>query len=73
MGKGKSNPTGMILSVVLLLKWLTTQGWDENYLKAGNLLDKAVCKAYADGKLVPYEAGGNAGTKDILDRILDNL
>ena len=73
MGKGKSNPTGMILSVVLLLKWLAAQGWSDNYFKAANLLDQAVCRAYADGKLVPYEAGGNAGTKDILNRVLNYL
>jgi 3-isopropylmalate dehydrogenase len=73
MGTGKSNPTGMILSVVLLLKWLTSKGWSNDYFKAASLLDEAVCIAYADGKLVPYEAGGNAGTKEILDRILGNL
>jgi 3-isopropylmalate dehydrogenase len=72
-GTGKANPTAMILSVGLLLEWLATQDDGAPFGEAAALLDKAVCAAYADGALVPYEAGGSDGTEAIMARILSNM
>jgi 3-isopropylmalate dehydrogenase len=63
----------MVLSLAMLLEWLAGCGAGASYAEAAALIDAAVCAAYADGGLVPYEAGGNAGTDDIMTRILDNL
>ena len=72
-GSGKANPTAMILSLVLMLEWLATHDGGSPFGEAAVLIDAAVCKAYADGALAPYEAGGSDGTQTILTRIMANL
>ena len=72
-GTGKANPTAMILSLVLMLEWLASQEEGAPFGEAATLIDAAVRAAYADGALLPYEAGGSDGTGTILDRVLANL
>ena len=72
-GTGKANPTAMILSLVLMLEWLANQEEGAPFGEAATLIDAAVRAAYADGALLPYEAGGSDGTGTILDRVLANL
>lgn len=73
VGSGKANPTAMILSLVLMLEWLASQEEGAPFGEAATLIDAAVRAAYADGALLPYEAGGSDGTETILDRVLANL
>ena len=73
VGSGKANPTAMILSLVLMLGWLASQEEGAPFGEAATLIDAAVRAAYADGALLPYEAGGSDGTGTILDRVLANL
>ncbi|MDH3739653.1 MAG: isocitrate/isopropylmalate family dehydrogenase [Alphaproteobacteria bacterium] len=72
-GAGKANPTAMILSVVLMLEWLATRDGGAPFGEAAALVDAAVGAAYADGALIPYEAGGSDGTDAIMARVLANL
>jgi len=72
-GTGKANPTAMILSLVLMFEWLATQEDGGPFGEAAALIDAAVCAAYADGALKPYEAGGSDGTAAIMARVLANL
>ena len=72
-GTGKANPTAMVLSLVLMLEWLATQEGGGPFGEAAALIDAAVKGAYADGALVPYEAGGSDGTEAITKRVLGNL
>jgi len=73
VGQGKANPTGMVLSGAMMLDYL---GYKKNIPAAGEAglkLTRAVEAAYATGKLLPCELGGNSGTKEIIDAIAAEL
>jgi 3-isopropylmalate dehydrogenase len=72
-GTGKANPTAMVLSLVLMLEWLANRDGGGPLGEAAALIDAAVKAAYADGALVPYEAGGRDGTAAITDAVLARL
>jgi 3-isopropylmalate dehydrogenase len=69
MGQGKANPTGMILSVAMMLDWLADKHGLESAAEAGARIERAVDKVYADG-IKPMEFGGNNGTADIAKAVL---
>jgi len=62
-GRNKVNPTAMILSAVLMLCYLK-----EN--DAANRLEKAVEDVIKQGKIVTYDLGGVAGTKEMGEEII---
>ena len=64
MGQGKANPTGMILSAAMMLDWLADKHGLEPAAEAGERIERAVDKAYAQG-IKPMEFGGQNGTADI--------
>src|ERR1700743_1209700 len=47
MGQGKANPTGMILSAAMMLDWLADKHGLESAAEAGERIEHAVDKAYA--------------------------
>jgi 3-isopropylmalate dehydrogenase len=49
MGQGKANPTAMILSAAMMLDWLADKHGLESAAEAGERIERAVDKAYADG------------------------
>src|ERR1700731_1794165 len=57
MGQGKANPTGMILSAAMMLDWLADKHGLEAAAEAGERIERAVDKVYADG-IKPMEFGG---------------
>lgn len=65
-GQGLINPTATLLSAVMLLEWL---GLDEPAAR----LDGAVATAYADGRVVPVDQGGTAGTAEFARAVVDLL
>jgi len=73
VGKGLANPTAMILSVVMMLEWLSEQKNCTHTAKAAALLQSAVEAAFADGNLVPTEAGGEHGTQAVVDAVSKEL
>jgi 3-isopropylmalate dehydrogenase len=72
MGQGKANPTAMILSAAMMLDWLGDKLGIESATEAGERIERAVDKAYADG-LKPMEFGGQNGTADIAKAVLGAL
>src|SRR6266481_2068981 len=72
MGQGKANPTGMILSAAMMLDWLADKHGIEAAAEAGERIERAVDKVYADG-IKPMEFGGSNGTADIAKAVLAAL
>ena len=72
MGQGKANPTGMILSAAMMLDWLADKHGVESAAEAGERIERAVDKTYADG-IKPTEFGGSNGTADITKAVLGAL
>jgi 3-isopropylmalate dehydrogenase len=72
MGQGKANPTGMILSTAMMLDWLADKHGLEAAAEAGERIERAVDKVYADG-IKPMEFGGRNGTADIARAVLEAL
>jgi 3-isopropylmalate dehydrogenase len=69
-GEGKANPTAMILSGSMMLEWLGDRHDSQSALKAAQLIETAVSRAYIDKGLAPLEKGGNHGTRDITAAVL---
>src|ERR1700731_491703 len=72
MGQGKANPTGMILSAAMMLDWRADKHGLESAAEAGERIERAVDKVYADG-IKPMEFGGKNGTADIAKAVLAAL
>ncbi len=72
-GQGKANPTAMILSAAMMLDWLAERHEDPRLAAAAQRLERAVDAAFASGKLLPFELGGQTGTAAIRDAVLANL
>ncbi len=72
MGQGKANPTGMILSAAMMLDWLADKHGLESAAEAGERIEQAVDKAYAQG-IKPMEFGGKNGTADVANAVLAAL
>jgi 3-isopropylmalate dehydrogenase len=72
MGQGKANPTGMILSAAMMLDWLADKHGLEAAAQAGERIERAVDKVYAEG-IKPMEFGGRNGTADIAKAVLEAL
>ena len=72
MGQGKANPTGMILSTAMMLDWLADKHGIEGAAEAGERIERAVDKVYADG-IKPMEFGGRNGTADIANAVIAAL
>lgn len=72
-GKGLANPTAMFLSGAMMLSWLGEKHDFEPASQAGELLQQAVDKAFANAGLVTTELGGNHGTEDVYNAVADAL
>src|SRR5271170_4921674 len=72
MGQGKANPTGMILSAAMMLDWFADKHGLESAAEAGERIERAVDKVYADG-IKPMEFGGRNGTADIAKAVIEAL
>jgi 3-isopropylmalate dehydrogenase len=71
-GRGKANPTAMILSAAMMLDWLGERHGRRAAGEAGDLIRTAVDRAYAAG-LRPSEIGGDDGTLSVARRIMAEL
>ncbi len=72
-GKGIANPTAMFLSAAMMLDWLGEQHDVAACRMAASLLDAAVEKVFRDGRSLPSEFGGTAGTSDLARAVTDAL
>ena len=65
-GLNKANPTALILSGALMLRHL-------GYPDAAARLEEALRAVVAEGRSVTYDLGGNAGTSQFADAIIERL
>jgi isopropylmalate/isohomocitrate dehydrogenase-like protein len=65
-GKGIVNPSAMILSAALMLKYLR-----EN--EAASRVENALNKVLEEGKVVTYDLGGSAKTMEMTNEIINRL
>ncbi len=72
-GTGKANPTAMILSAAFMMEWLGDTHQNDNCLQVSERINQAVDAAFSDGTLRSCEFGGDSGTKDISERVLEYL
>jgi 3-isopropylmalate dehydrogenase len=72
-GEGKANPTAMFLSAAMMLEWLADRHGVPEAEQAGALIQDAVDAAFAGGKLLPFEIGGEAGTAAITEAVMAAL
>jgi len=62
-GRGIANPTAIMLSAVLMLRYL-------NELPAADRIENAVCAVLAQGKTLTRDLGGTATTEQFLEAVL---
>jgi 3-isopropylmalate dehydrogenase len=72
-GQGKANPTACILSAAMMLDWLAERAGNPALASAAKKMERAVDEVFASKKVVPFEFGGNAGTRAIRDAVLSSL
>lgn len=72
-GTGRANPTATLLSAAMMLEWLGERDGNAAARTAGGLLSGAIERAFAGGRVVPYEFGGASGTADITRAVIASL
>jgi len=65
-GQNKANPTALMLSGVLMLRHLGEQA-------AAERVEGAIRDVIADGRRVTYDLGGEAGTSDFADAVIERM
>jgi len=65
-GKGIANPTALLLSAVMMLRWLNLPG-------EADRLEKALLKVHAEGKARTGDLGGTANTREFTDALIAML
>ncbi|MGC6536938.1 MAG: isocitrate/isopropylmalate dehydrogenase family protein [Candidatus Puniceispirillaceae bacterium] len=76
MGQDKANPLAAILSAALMADYIADKNDNQNWAKAGQVMEQAVDTGFAQNRLRPMEFGGDMGTKAITDelsQILDEI
>jgi 3-isopropylmalate dehydrogenase len=72
-GQGKANPTACILSGAMMLDWLAGRSGEEALAQAARRIERAVDAVFASRRVLPFDLGGKAGTREIRDAVLANL
>lgn len=62
-GRGIANPTALLMSSVMMLRWLKLPA-------LGDRLEAAIFKVYADGRVRTPDLGGKATTQQFVDAII---
>ena len=72
-GQDKANPTSMILSVSMLLKWLGEHRQLQNFTSAADAMENAVEATLSDASCRTRDVGGTSGTKAFGDSVAKAL
>ncbi len=70
-GQDLANPTAMLLSGVLMLEWLSHRHGVEALREAAQLLENAIHRGYAEGRIRPAEYGGPDGTRAVGRKVME--
>src|SRR4029079_15585388 len=65
-GLNKVNPTALLLSAKLMLEYL-------GEAQAAKNLEKAIVEIIREGRSVTYDLGGNVGTREMGEAIIERL
>jgi len=65
-GKGLANPTALMMSAVLMLRFLKLDD-------AAGRLERALLRVFAEGKVRTKDLGGGAGTREFTDAVVAGL
>ncbi|UPV78553.1 isocitrate/isopropylmalate dehydrogenase family protein [Bacillus rugosus] len=71
-GKNIANPIGIMLSAVMLLKWLKTKHNDEQLKEAADLMEKALFETVESG-VKTVDLGGTASTSKFAEAIVKRI
>jgi len=72
-GQGKANPAACILSAAMMLDWLAERSGDQKLSQAARRIEQAVDEVFSSRRVLPFDLGGKAGTREIRDAVLSNL
>ncbi len=72
-GKNIANPMATILSGAMMLDWLGDRNNDSVCIDAAVILENAVAKVLADGRIRTPDIGGSSSTTDVANAIVDAL
>ncbi len=72
-GQDKANPTSMILSVAMLIRWLGEHRQQENFVDSAHRIDQAVDATLGDASLRTPDIGGTGGTQAFGDSVASQL
>ncbi|MGD2248445.1 MAG: isocitrate/isopropylmalate dehydrogenase family protein [Candidatus Methanofastidiosia archaeon] len=72
-GKNKANPLACIFSVQMMLSYLAEKKSDKSLKEASDTVEKAVASVLKEGKIVTYDLGGNAGTNQVGDAVVETI
>ncbi len=73
MGKGKANPSAMILSAAMMLDWLAGRHGDERLSKGATMIERAIERVFAAGNIRPMELGGSHGSEEVTSAIIKEI
>jgi 3-isopropylmalate dehydrogenase len=71
-GKGIANPTGIMLSTVMFLDWLSVQHKDSNVAEIARMIENGLLTAFSDG-VKTRDLGGSASTTEFTKAIIERL
>ena len=72
-GKGIANPTGIILSAALLLRWLGARQRSNAFVVAAEAIETAIDRTLADGGSRTQDLGGTLSTGAYTSKLIANL
>ncbi|MDJ0686329.1 MAG: isocitrate/isopropylmalate family dehydrogenase [Alphaproteobacteria bacterium] len=72
-GQDRANPTSLIGSSAMLLRWIGERRSDEALVRAALAVDRAVAAAIDDPKTRTADLGGSAGTEDFTRAVVVHL
>lgn len=72
-GEGIANPTGEILSMGMLLKWLGRQKEYQPAIEASRLISEAITQTIEQSDNLTPDIGGNSTTEEFTDAVIRHL
>jgi len=70
-GTGAANPVAAILSAAMMLDWLGERQAVAAAVDAAGIVEDAVYRGFASGRLRPMEFGGPDGSRAVTDAVID--
>ncbi len=68
-GKQVANPIATILSAAMMLDWLAERAGDESAAHGARLIESAVCRVLAEGRVRTVDQGGAASTTEVAQAV----